>query len=174
MRRSTVLGVVVALGLLAVGLTGASIAGAAKPERGPLVTEPTVLGPGQACAFDVEISQAPGGNYTETFFSDRYVVTGSGGDRVRRLPNGPSLTLPTSGKVTVSDLANGDQRLQASGRTVFYFYEGDQGPFGEVGPDGALYYIVGHVDEVLDPETDFTVTSFKWSGTATELCSRID
>jgi hypothetical protein len=102
------------------------------------------------------------------------VITGSGGDRIRRLPNGPAVTVPTSGKLTISDLPNGDQRVQASGRTVFYFFAGDQGPLGEVAPDGALYYIVGHVDEVLDPETDFTVTSFEWSGKATELCSQID
>ena len=174
MRRITIVGVVVALGLVSLALIGASIASAAKPDRGPLVTEPTVLGPGQACAFDVEISTVPGSNFTETFFSNRYVITGSGADQVRRLPNGPAVTLPTSGKITVSDLPNGDQHFQSSGRTVFYFFEGDQGPFGTVGPNGALYYIVGHVDEVLDPETGFTVTSFKWSGRATELCSQID
>ncbi len=174
MRRNRTFGAVTAVALVTLGLIGASIASAAKPERGPLITEPTVLAPGQACAFDVEISQVPGSKLTETFFTDRYVVTGSGHDRVRQLPSGPSVTLPTSGKVTVRDLANGDQRVQASGRNIFYFFEGDQGPFGEVGPDGALYYIVGHVDEVLDPDTGFTVTSFKWSGSATELCSQID
>ena len=58
--------------------------------------------------------------------------------------------------------------MQASGRNISYFFEGDQGPSGEVGPDGSLYYIVGHVDEVLDPDTGFTVTSFKWSGSATD------
>ena len=174
MRRKRAFGVVTALALVTFGLVGASIASAAKPERGPLITEPTVLEPGQACAFDVEISQVPGSNFTETFFSNRYVITGSGHERVRQLPGGPSVTLPTSGKVTVSDLVNGDQRVQASGRNIFYFFEGDQGPFGEVGSNGALYYIVGHVDEVLDPDTGFTVTAFEWSGSATELCSQID
>ena len=78
MRRITIVGVVVALGLVSLALIGASIASAAKPDRGPLVTEPTVLGPGQACAFDVEISTVPGSNFTETFFSNRYVITGIG------------------------------------------------------------------------------------------------
>ena len=130
MRRNTAFGVVTALALVTFGLVGASIASAAKPERGPLITEPIVLEPGQACAFDVEISPAPGSNFTETFFTDRIRITGSGHERRSQLPSGPSVTLPTSGKLTVSDLANGDQRVQASGRTIFYFFAGDQGPFG--------------------------------------------
>ena len=133
-----------------------------------------MLEPGQACAFDVELSYLPGSNFTETFFTDRYVITGSGHERRRgSFRAGRRWTLPTSGKVTMSELANGDQRLQASGRNIFYFFEGDQGPFGEVGPDGALYYIVGHVDEVLDLDTGF-LTSVEWSGSATELCSQVD
>ena len=174
MRRHRAVKGAIAIALITVALVGGSAANAAKPERAPYITDPLPLSPGQACAFDVEIAQVPGSKYTQTSFSDgRFVVTGSGHDRVRSLPNGPSLTLRTSGKLTLTELTNGDQRVQASGRTVFYFFEGDQGPFGEVGADGALYYIVGHVDEVLDPDTDFTVTSFEWSGTATELCSQI-
>ena len=85
------------------------------------------------------------------------------------------MTLPTSGKLTQTVLPDETLRVQASGRTLLYFYEGDFGPFeGQAGPNGALYYIVGHVDETLDPELGFAVTSLKWSGTATELCSLID
>lgn len=172
MRRHTVARRVVVLGVAVLILAGGSAAYAAPPERAPFTPDPTVLGPGQACDFNVEIAQE--GNYTQTTFADgRFTITGSGRDTVTNLDADLSLTLRTSGKITITELVNGDQRLQASGRTVFYFFEGDQGPFGPVGEDGALYYIVGHVDETLDPDTGFTVTSFEWSGRATELCSLI-
>jgi hypothetical protein len=172
MRRKSVARRVLLLGVAVLVLAGASVAYAARPEREPYTPDPTVLGPGQACDFNVEITQE--GNYTQTTFADgRVTITGSGQDTVTNLDADLSLTFRTSGKITTTELANGDQRLQASGRTVFYFFEGDQGPFGPVGEDGALYYLVGHVDETLDPDTDFTVTSFEWSGRATELCSLI-
>lgn len=162
------------IGTMAVILLAASGASAAPPERQPFTPDPTVLEPGQACTFNVEIAQGPGSKFTETVFDDgRTVIIGSGSDRITNLDDEISITLPTSGKITFTELANGDLRAQVSGRTVFFFFEGDQGPSGLVGEDGALYHIVGHVDETLDPDTGFTVTSFEWSGRATELCSLI-
>lgn len=171
MRRHTVAKRVVVLGVAVLILAGASVAQAAQPERAPYTPDPTLLEPGQACGFGVEIAQE--GNYTQTVFDDgTFVVTGSGQDRVTNLDDDISLTLRTSGKLTMSESMDGDLRIQASGRTVFYLFEGDQGPFGLVDFPGALYYIVGHVDEILDLDTD-TVTSFEWSGRATQLCSLI-
>ncbi len=181
MRRTRVIGTVVVLAVFV--LAGSSIAIAAKPVRSLFVTDPFVHeGDGtQVCDFAVELSQTPDSNYTLTEFGDfsepgdRLVVTGSGHDRALNTLNGKSVTLPTSGKVTQTLRSDGTLRLQASGRTLLYFYKGDLGPFvGEAGDDGGLYYIVGHVDEILDPALAYAVTSFKWSGKATELCSLID
>jgi hypothetical protein len=169
---------------LAVILVGASVATAAKPERLPLINEPTVHGilPDgsddpftHVCAFPVELSQRKS-NYAITFFGEtRLQITGSGLEQAMNLSNDKSVTFPTSGKSTQTVLPNGDLRFQAAGRTLFYFYPGDLGPFGPVDEhNGALYYIVGHVDEILDPDNFFAVTSFEWSGTATEVCSLID
>ena len=98
--------------------TGSTAAWAAKPDRAPFTPGPTSLEPGQACAFPVEIAQAPGSNYSQTTFGNgRFVVTGSGRDRVTNLNTSESAVLRTSGKLTVTELANGDQRIHASGRT---------------------------------------------------------
>lgn len=178
MRRQTVARRTLVLGVVVLVLAGASTAYAAQPERAPFEPGPTefeedpLLRP---CAFNVVIAQE--GNYTQKEFDDgRFVITGSGRDTVTNLDDDISLTLKTSGKITFSDTADGDLRVQASGRTVFYFFAGDQGPFGPVGANGALYYIVGHVDEILDLDEEgsvTSVTSFEWSGRATELCSLI-
>ena len=153
----------------------AGTASAAKPERLPFTYEPFALDAQQGCAFPIELGPEPGSRYAQTAFGDgRLVTTGSGADRATNLDTLASVSFRTSGKATFTTLPNGDQRLQLSGRSMFYFFPGDQGPFGEVGPNGALYYLVGHVDETLDPETGFTVTSFEWGGQATEVCGLID
>jgi hypothetical protein len=170
--RSAVLGAIALLSLLAIG---SSTAFGAKPERGPFPGGTTPLGPGEGCGFNVTITSVPGSNYTETVFSDgRYQVTGSGHELVTNTDANPdrSTIVATSGRVTVTDAANGDTRIRASGRTLFYFYEDDEGPFGTVGSAGALYLITGHVDEIL--AASGFVTSFRWSGEATEICSHVE
>lgn len=99
--------------------------------------------------------------------------TGAGWEKVTNKDTSASVTLRTAGVLRVAP-ESGGTRIQAVGKTVFYFYEGDVGPYGLVplGSEGALYYIVGVVDESLD-ETD-VVTSFRWAGKATELCSQVD
>lgn len=172
MNRRTVATRVLVLAVAVLVLASALPAYATKPEREPYTPDPTVLGPGQACDFNVEIAQK--GKFTQTTYPNgRVTITGRGRDTVTNLDDDLSITLKTSGKITITERKNGDQRVRAWGRTVFYFFEGDQGPFGPVGEGGALYYIVGYVDETLDPDTEFTVTSFRWKGRAIELCSRI-
>lgn len=175
--RSTTVARVACVSGLAFLIAGSSLALGAKPARAPYSSSPIVHGvdPGTypVCAFTVETSQSAGSNYTFTDFGNgRIQITGSGQDRAKNMGTGASVTFPTSGKITQTSLASGDYRVKASGRTLFYFYEGDEGPFGVVGPNGALYYITGHVDETL--ASDFVVTSFRWSGQATEVCSLID
>ena len=176
MRQGIALKGMVGLVSIALLLVGVSIASAAKPVRTPAGGGgPIVHGDipeTRVCAFPVETSQ-PDGNYTQTEFSNtRLHITGTGHDRATNLDTGATVTLPTSGKVTQTVLANGDLRFQASGRTLLYFYPGDVGPFGPVEANGGLYYFVGQVDEILS--SDFFVTSFEWSGKATDVCSLIE
>ena len=169
-RRLVLAGVAVTVFLA----LGATAAWAAKPDKAPYTPDPIQLEPGQACAFPVEIGPVSGSKFAAKAFGDgRFVITGSGQDRVTNLDTSASHTLPTSGKLTITELPDGDQRIQGSGRSVFFLFEGDQGPFGEVGSSGALYYMVGNVDETLDLDTNL-ITSFEWSGQAIELCGLID
>jgi hypothetical protein len=91
--------------------------------------------------------------------------------RATNLEGGGSVVLNTSGTLTFRD--EGDTLgIESTGHALFFFLPGDVGPFGEVGADGAFYYFVGHVEEVLDLETN-VITSFEWSGRVTEVCSLI-
>jgi hypothetical protein len=49
------------------------------------------------------------------------------------------------------------------------FFEGDQGPEGEVGPGGAEYFVTGHQSFVYDPKNDVT-TSYELDGQAIDAC----
>jgi hypothetical protein len=163
---TVVVGAVAALSL-------ATAAWATKPVTTPYNPPPTVLEPGQACAFNVTIESLPGGTWTETVYPDGSIVyQGKGRDRATNTDVGKSATVKTEGRLRYTPIADGSTRLKASGLTLFYFWAGDQGPYGEVGEDGALYYIDGTVEEILD--SDFVVTYFRWTGRAKEICSRID
>ncbi len=47
-----------------------------------------------------------------------------------------------------------DLLIEVSGQTILWFFPGDLGPEGEVGANGALYSVVGHVRETLDLDQD--------------------
>lgn len=163
----------VTLGVAAAALAVATVAWATGPVTTPWNPPPTVLEPGQACSFNVTIESLAGGSWTETVYPDGTTVyEGKGRDRATNTDAGKSITLTTQGRIRVVPLESGDTRVKARGLTLFYFWAGDQGPYGEVGPDGALYYIDGTVEEILDE--NFVVTYFRWTGRAKEICSRID
>jgi hypothetical protein len=61
---------------------------------------------------------------------------------------------------------------ESLGHVIFYFYPGDQGPYGEVGVNGGYYHVVGLVKQTYDIPND-VVTSFKWVGRATDICGLI-
>ncbi|MFO7572727.1 MAG: hypothetical protein R6W48_09045 [Gaiellaceae bacterium] len=162
----------VGVALIALALTGVTGALAAKPDKAPFEPEPIVLDAGLACDFDVRLSPEPGNNFTEKLFSDgRFVVTGSGADRLTNLDNGKSIVLHTSGQATFTE-AGSEQAIEVQGHNVIYLFPGDEGPFGTVEEPGALYFFKGRVSEILDLNENI-ITSFTWSGHVTELCSAI-
>lgn len=57
---------------------------------------------------------------------------------------------------------------QVHGTYIAAFLEGEQGPAGEVGPDGAMYFLVGHATFFWS--ADDVITSFSLDGQATEAC----
>ena len=164
--RSALIGVTLA----ALALAGGTAALAAKPDKSPFEPEPLVLPAGLACDFDVRLSPEPGSNFTEKVFSDgRFVVTGSGADRLTNLDTGKSIVLHTSGQARFTEHGS-EQGIEVQGHNIIYLFPGDEGPFGTVAEPGALYFFKGRVTEILDLEANL-ITSFEWSGSATELCS---
>lgn len=160
--------------ILLLALVGSTAALAGKPVTEPVPPGTTELEPGQACPFAVTIATQPGSKWwLTTFDNGTEVTTGAGREKVTNVTTSRSVTVPTAGLIRTSPLAGGGTRLQAIGATVFYFYEGDVGPYGLVpeGSGGALYHVVGVVDETLS--ADDVVTSFRWFGKATELCGKV-
>jgi len=164
-------GGLVSVALAALALAGGTGALAAKPDKGPFEAEPLVLPAGLACEFDVQFSPEPGSTFSQKEFSDgRFVVTGSGQDRVTNLENGRSIVLHTSGQAAFKPLSESETRIELSGHNIIYLFPGDEGPFGTVDEPGALYFFKGRVSEILDLEAN-VITSFESSGHGTELCS---
>jgi hypothetical protein len=131
-----------------------------------------VLPAGLACAFDVQLSPEPGSNFSQKAFSDgRFVVTGSGRDRVTNLETGESVVLHTSGQARFTENGS-EQGIELRGHNIIYLFPGDDGPFGTVDEPGALYFFKGRVSEILDLDAN-VITSFTWGGHVTELCSLV-
>ena len=59
-----------------------------------------------------------------------------------------------------------------SGETTWSFLPGDQGPFGVVGSNGALYHFHGTVSYTFDTNTNHS-TQFAYSGTVTDICAAL-
>jgi len=167
---------VIVLVLAVLGLAAIPAAGAAKPIREFFAAEPTLLAAGSGCPFAVELRPtSEGATSTRTEFSDGTVVIKSNmRQTVTNLESGASLEVKDAGIVRETyDAAANDLHIEFSGQTIFYFFPGDQGPFGEVGEHGGLYRVVGHVTETWDLDQDL-ITSFSFQGQATELCSQLD
>ncbi len=60
---------------------------------------------------------------------------------------------------------------EITGRFMFLFLPGDQGPFGQVA-EPALIRLVGHSRYTFDIDNNL-VTAFSLSGVATDLCALI-
>ena len=100
----------------------------------------------------------------------RIVVTGNARTRVTRLdPGGSSLTVVTAGRVVISDPGDGTSRLRSSGRTLFYFFPGDQNP---IGVGNGLFLVGGRAQQTLDLSED-VVTAFSYRGTVRDLCAEL-
>jgi hypothetical protein len=164
--------ILVGLGLIALAVAVPTVH-AAKPTRTPLPLGTTELEAGTACPFDVTITTLPGSTLTETVFSDgRVVITSQARERVTNVEEDKSIVLNASGTLTIEEDADGNLHFTSTGHINFFFLPGDEGPFGTTGENGGLFHVVGRATETLDLEQD-RITSFSWSGQATELCSLI-
>lgn len=168
MRPSSVL-VTLVTALLA--FASATPASAEKPVRTVVAAEGFVDPAGLICPFAVsgEPDERAGG--TVTHFSDgRTVVHGRGDPTLTNLETGASLVHHSKYTITSTVLANGELLDVISGQIFVGLWEGDQGPNGLVGTNGALLSLNGHARITFDPVAD-VFTSFQLNGTATDLCA---
>ncbi len=162
------------LALAALALSPA-VALAAKPTR-------SVLGPGaaftipagQACAFDLHVAPGDDNRRTVTEFDDGRVVTNTNGTAVlTNVDSGATFIHKARYHVTETfDAATNDVRSVTDGQINFWFFPGDQGPYGEVASPGAFYRFTGHVEATFDLDT-FTITAFTYRGKVQDVCAAL-
>jgi hypothetical protein len=146
----------------------------AKPVRTVTTPGPFVIPAGFGCAFDVGITpNGPNGapRVTVTEFSDGRTVTVDRADpTLTNLDTGTSYFQRSAFAETDTYDPETNTILDVtSGRWFENFFPGDQGPFGEVGENGALFAVVGHAQLTVDLDTG-RITSFSYVGTVTDLC----
>ena len=166
-------------------LMSAAPAAAAQPTRTarPL-SGGFVLPAGMACAFDVagEPRTAPtsraayqsGGFRAQTTFSDGTV-------QLSVRARGAYVNLETGARFPTLDTFRDLSRLDdvtgiivgvESGGMTWSFLPGDQGPYGVVGSNGALYHFTGTVSYTFDTNTNHS-TKFAYSGAVTDVCAAL-
>ena len=120
------------------------------------------------CSFDVLVEFEFHG--VDWQFSDGRVVTNNVATQtLTNLETGTSYVHRSDYHLTDELSADGNALLVIDGKFFIGFAEGDQGPEGEVGPGGAMFFITGHFEAVYDPET-FLVASWEGNGRAVEVC----
>jgi hypothetical protein len=164
MRRIILAGVVATLAL---SMLAAPVAAAAPAPSGPSDATDE-FDAGVVCSFPVRLE---GWSNEKVRFDERTVVTGNALTRVTRLGggSGESLLIRTGGRVVITEPGDGTSRLRAAGRTLFFFFPGDQNPTGE---GNGLFLVSGRVAQTLDLSDD-VVTRFAYRGTIRDLCAEL-
>jgi len=167
-RRSAAL---VALLGAALALIAAPSALGAKPTKTVVEAENFFIPAGEGCPFDVEEQVAEGTTFVVKEFGDgRFVTHGNSEPILVNLETGASFVQKTRATVTETfDPVANDLFFEISGRIFVSFLPGDQGPFGEVGADGALFSVIGHQRFRLDLDENL-ITSYSLNGQAIDIC----
>lgn len=162
-------------GMLAILALGTAIAPAAaktsKPEGPPDAVQQ--FGAGEVCEFAVGLegwSNERIRTRVDASGIETLIITGNGVTRVTRLDaTGSSVVVRTGGRVVISDPGDDTSRLTAHGRTLFYFFPGDQNPAGE---GLGLFLVIGSVHQTLDLNLN-VVTEFDHAGRYRDLCAEL-
>jgi hypothetical protein len=147
-------------------------ASAGKPTRTLFSPEGFVAPPGELCSFGVRVQPDADAQVAVTEFeSGRFHSVDRADATITNLANGASIVTKSRFLDTQTyDAAANDLLLDTHGRVNWFLAAGDQGAFGVIGEDGAMFTIVGHSTAIVDLDTD-TVSSFRWSGEYTDLCA---
>jgi hypothetical protein len=163
--------------VVVVALISVPTALGAKPTRTVIHPEGDVdfvFPAGFGCSFDVRAEPDENGSGLITEFSDGRVVTHGHADiTLTNLETGDSFLQRSRYEETVRHVAEtNDLFVEISGRYGINLFPGDQGPFGEVGENGALLSVVGHQVFTLDLDTD-VITAYSLTGKATDACAEL-
>jgi hypothetical protein len=120
------------------------------------------------CSFDIRV-EFDGQGIGWRFRDGRLVTNNIATQTLTNLGSGTSYVHRSDYHVTDRLLADGSGLLVIDGKYMFLFFEGDQGPEGEVGPGGALYFITGHFEALYDP-VSLVGLSWEGHGRAVEVC----
>jgi hypothetical protein len=164
----------VAVFVLAVlSLLAGPAAAITKPTRTVITPEPEGVSwpAGVVCEFAVQGVPDDRARQAITDFADgRSITIGHGSPTLTNVETGTSLVHRSSYKVTeIYDPIGHEFLVEISGRIFIVLFEGEPGPSGEVGSDGALLSLVGHVQFTVD--VSGSITSFSLDGTSTDLCA---
>lgn len=103
-------------------------------------------------------------------FSDgREVVSNNYSQTFTNLDTGTSVVHQSTYHATTTFLADGSVVEVVDGTFFLGFLPGDQGPYGQVGPSGEMYFGDGQFTFDYDPKAD-VVTSFSASGRLVDAC----
>lgn len=124
---------------------------------------------GEPCPFAVGI-QAEGQGIDMQFSPERGVSNNQSTWTFTNLETGTSYVHRSIYHYTSDWLLGGDTIHEVMDGTYFLgMLSGDQGPEGEVGPNGAMYFIEGRFTITYDVPSDL-ITSFEWSGSVQDVC----
>jgi hypothetical protein len=127
-----------------------------------------IIPAGLGCSFAVKVEAEFRGSGWQ--FSDgRQVANNNASQILTNIETGTPYVHRSDYHLTDRISADGTLLEVIDGRFLAQFYPGDQGPEGEVGPDGALYGLIGHHWLTYDPEAD-VITSFELRGRAVDIC----
>jgi hypothetical protein len=164
------------IALLAAAPIAAPVAGAEKPIRTPRpIPDPSVIPAGLGCAFDVLVDHRPVGGGGAGIFEladGRTVLFGNADLTFTNLDTGKTYIWHSDYR-ELDTFPDADTALGVfSGKVFSSFFPGDQGPFGEVGENGAIFGFTGKTSFTLDLNT-FLYTGFSNQGTVTDICAAL-
>jgi hypothetical protein len=144
------------------------------PERDVIHGSPIFVPAGEGCAFDVVEIPDPGAHVRITYFSDGRERSIAHAD-VRIINVDTGATFYHRARFNSTDVyiaATNQFRSVIDGTVWITFWPGDQGPFGTVGTNGAMYRFTGHVELLVEADT-LVYTSFKSSGRVQDVCAAL-
>jgi len=170
MRRALVAGAMTVAMLAAMPMHAAF---AAKPYREQIrPTEQEVgaftIPANELCPFAIS-AEFEGQQVLWQYSDGRVAVSNNYTQTFTNLKTGTSVDHQSTYHATTTFLADGTVVEVINGTFFLGFLKGDQGPFGQVGRGGEMYFGDGSFTFVYDPKAD-VVTAFSWSGRLVDGC----